>query len=74
MMSVFSSPRTLNGHSATDHKLYPYAAENELTLAQSCTVDKFGLEPGHCHYAVCLRKPHMNITIENLVSITVTWE
>ena len=39
--------------SATDRKFCRCAAKNESTLAQSFTVDEFGLELGHCHCAVC---------------------
>jgi len=36
------TPHILNGHSATDRKLYRCAAKNESTLAQSFTMDEFG--------------------------------
>jgi len=53
----------INGHSATDRKLCRCAAKNESTLAQSFTMDEFGAgQPGHCHCAVCLMEPHMNIS------------
>jgi len=57
-ISVLPIPRILNGHS----KLCRCAAKNESTLAQSFTMEWTSLEPGHCHCAVCLMEPHMNIS------------
>jgi len=38
---MLPTPRILNRHSATDHKLCLCAAKNESTLAQSFTMDEF---------------------------------
>ena len=63
-ISVAKLPKCiLNGHSATDRKLCRCAAKNESTLAHSFTHLLWtSLEPGHCHCAVCLMEPYMNIS------------